>query len=132
MVEIVMHSVFGGEKVKRLTIDENGILTLFEGMATEENFNEVMRGLELFGNHKQPKLSKMDGKGIYRTLTTDNLQNSKRILVENDEIILEIFKDISHIVSFHNLIEDIQLQHDQLYEFEFKVIEPKEIEKYIL
>lgn len=44
MVEIVMHSVFGGEKVKRLTIDENGILTLFEGMATEENFNEVMRG----------------------------------------------------------------------------------------
>lgn len=74
----------------------------------------------------------MDGKGIYRTLTTDNLQNSKRILVENDEIILEIFKDISHIVSFHNLIEDIQLQHDQLYEFEFKVIEPKEIEKYIL
>lgn len=92
MVEIVMHSVFGGEKVKRLTIDENGILTLFEGMATEENFNEVMRGLELFGNHKQPKLSKMDGKGIYRTLTTDNLQNSKRILVENDEIILEILK----------------------------------------
>ncbi|WP_439875951.1 lipase/acyltransferase domain-containing protein [Bacillus mycoides] len=125
VVEIVMHSVFGGEKVKRLSIDENGILTLFEGMATEENFNEVMRGLELFRNHKQPKLAKMDGKGIYRTLTTDHLQNSKRILVENDEIILEIFKDVSHIVSFHNLIEDIQLQHDQSYEFAFKVIEPE-------
>lgn len=119
---VINYQTFLGDVNEKITMDENNILTLFEGIGNSNNFLDLLENLNA-DNPEVVKLTKIEGIGTYRKITDRNLNNSKKFYVSKENKILELIKKSDYILSFHNLKEDIKIGDGEVYNFSFKVFD---------
>lgn len=104
-----------------LTIDEDALLSIFDGTGDSRNFQDFLGGINL-SNPETIKITKLEGMGAPRTINDKNIKNAKSIFISKENIRMELIKKSDYIVSFHHLIEDIKIGEMDVYNFSFKVL----------
>lgn len=109
-----------GRKDINISIDEFNIANIFEGTATTENIEELLKGLNVDIRESVTRISKLEGAGKYRKITNENLANMKELTLKNNYLTLTIVRRNDFILSFHELKEDLKITED-VYRFRFKL-----------
>ncbi|WP_411734869.1 lipase/acyltransferase domain-containing protein [Paenibacillus sp. M2] len=123
-VTIETYNIFGKKEINKFAVDELSIKLLIEGTAEEQNFYDILNYLKLFP-YDRIIMQKQKGKGAYKTITKEHLQNAKHIKVERRNISLEIFKGMDYLVFFQDFTQDLLIKSQDIYPIKFKVLDIK-------
>ncbi|MBU8919117.1 hypothetical protein BGM25_24030 [Bacillus sp. FJAT-29953] len=124
-LEIKYNNILGQEELYSLDIDENIILSIFEGTAQDKNVKELI--FQYF-KLKDPKVhfimpeGETNG-GYFRRISNENITKCTGIFIEEDPIEVKIVKNKKYQISLQNLSEDIILGKQSNYPLMFKVID---------
>ncbi|TXK83550.1 lipase/acyltransferase domain-containing protein [Paenibacillus sp. N3.4] len=122
---IISENVLGEELKIDLKIDEKLVRRIFNGTISEEEFYSFLLGIGISRPIPKVIMTKYDGKGAYSKVTKEHILKSKRIHIEKNNIMLDIYKDTDLIISFQNLTQDILITEANEYLFAFKAINVK-------
>jgi pimeloyl-ACP methyl ester carboxylesterase len=106
---------------KEFYVYEAAITSIFGGVSKKETFEEFLNGFST-SPPKKIRLIKKEGKGVYKTIREYNIANSNYFYISWDHLSIEISRGHDYKVSFQNLMEDINLEKETDYNFDFKVI----------
>jgi pimeloyl-ACP methyl ester carboxylesterase len=124
-LEIKYKNILGIEEVYSIDIDENIILSIFEGTAQDKNLKDlIFQYFKLNDPKMHFKMPEGDTNGGYfRRISNENIAKCTEILIEEDPIEVKIVKNKKYKISLQNLSEDIILGTHSNYSLMFKVID---------
>lgn len=122
-IKFRLRSLFGEEKEVDLFVNENDILSVYEGTGDERTFTELLKKIKIIEPFDAILLNKYEGKGAFKTLTKDNIMNSKKIYVKKDNISITVFKSVDYIVLLQQFNQDIEVYSQEQYNLKFKLID---------
>ncbi|WP_252241847.1 acyltransferase [Clostridium sp. ZBS18] len=106
-----------------IPIHENKVIAILQGENNPDMLTDLLKQIGLKEPYDKKSLYKYQGKGTLRTINAENIYNSKIINIIKDNFDIYIYKEFRDIVSFQSLMEDIKLEEQGKYKFEFKVID---------
>lgn len=106
-----------------ILIHENEAIAILQGENNPQILIDFLYKIGMKEPYDTRALHKYQGRGTLKTISAENIYNSKIINISKDNFNIFIYKEFRNIVSFQSLMEDIKLNEENIYKFEFKVID---------
>ena len=122
---VIRYSAFLGEYTEQISVDEQALQTIFDGIANAQNLIDILTRFDMYDpSQTKIKMPKLEGVGPpYSNITASNITNSKSINAKYKNKELEIVKMSEYDISFYNLNEDIRIDQNRNYVFLFKIFD---------